>query len=34
VPEEDSIITCELCGGKFPSQKMDEHLFEVLGISG
>jgi hypothetical protein len=30
---EDSMITCEYCGKKFPSKDMDEHLFEVHGMT-
>jgi hypothetical protein len=32
--ESDSLITCEFCGKKIPSQEMDDHLYSDHGIMG
>ena len=31
--ESDSPITCEYCGREFPSEEMDEHLYEAHGMT-
>ncbi len=30
----DSVVVCEFCGERYPSARMDGHLFETHGISG
>lgn len=32
--EDDQPVVCDHCGLRLESAKMDEHLFEVHGISG